>query len=773
MFKLESDKLKREFRINEGNFYASQIYNKSSKMSFVPDGNGAEFYIRLMNGYEFSSKGLQVTNSRERNGSLEFTFEEVCGIEVTIKYWIHKDNSTVCKQIILNQTGDEVIDYVALENVGIINSKTYFSVDTMDDAEITGSFASLGQPFYIDSLFFGCEFPVTENRISHGRGTIKYYLGKSVGANFECPVTVMGAANSNMLRDVQDAFFEYIDVISQKSDLRLQFNSWYDYMLNIDADNIEKSFFDNEKNLTKNGVAPLDAYVVDDGWNEYKNDFWSFNQKFPNGMSEATELAKKLSSNFGLWLGPRGGYNYNRAFAKRIQKGGNGYYNAEADDICVASHVYIEYLTKFLCDATKDFDIDYWKWDGFCKTECQNSKHDHMVGGENNMYFITDMWNHYIKLFEKVREVRKQQGKDLWINMTCYVNVSPWWLQWVNSIWIQNSTDIGFADNLNNQPQVESEITYRDGRYFDCFCTRAHQFPLKNIYNHEPIYGTNAKVNYTDEEFEKYVYWCITRGNALGDIHLTASMMNDNKWLSLSKAINWQRKYYYILKHATYIGGDPTDNNIYGFVSWTKEGEGVIALRNPSDESCDLTLTLNKLMGVPETLKDVHRHNIYNKSMPEVLDTYSYNDKIDLTLKPFEVMIFQFSNDYVDTYENDITDFSIEFDSSIQNGVICENNDVKLQINDGIVEFTVGDFTLTSKEKATDGKVVAVREKNKMMKLYLNHYLDSSLYDKDMPAKVDIKFDNDVKVTDRAIGYDEIVVLKQAYKNSKKRKKNR
>ena len=641
----------------------------------------------------------------------------------------------------------------------------------MDDAEITGAFASLGQPFYIDSLFFGCEFPITKNRISHGRGTIKYYLGKLVGNNFKCPVTIMGAAKSNTFMDVQNAFFDYIATISQKSDLRIQFNSWYDYMLNIDADNIEKSFFDNEMNLTKNGVAPLDAYVVDDGWNDYKGDFWSFNNKFPNGMNEATNIAKKLSSNFGMWLGPRGGYNYNRPFAKRIQKAGYGYYNLQSDDICVASHTYIEYLTKFLCDTTSNYDIDYWKWDGFCLHECKNAKHDHMVGGKENMYFLTDMWHHYIELFEKVREVRKSQGKNLWINMTCYTNVSPWWLQWVNSIWIQNSTDIGFAKNIENQAQVESEITYRDGRYFDTFCNRATQFPLKNIYNHEPIYGTTAKVKYTDEEFEKYVYWCVTRGNALSDVHLTASMMNEGKWLALAKAINWQRNNYHILQHATFIGGNPLENNIYGYVSWTKDGEGVIALRNPTDESADLTLTLNKLMGVPESLKDVHRHNIYNKSMPEVLDTYSYNDKIDLTLKPFEVMIFEFSNNYVDNFENDNTEFTIEFDSSIQNGIICENDDIKIEIKDGITEFTVGNFTLKAKQKAIDGKVVAVRERNKMMKIYQNHYLDSSLYDKNMPSKVNIQFNNNVAVKDTAISYDEVVILKEVYKNSKSRKK--
>ena len=88
------------------------------------------------------------------------------------------------------------------------------------------------------------------------------------------------------------------------------------------------------------------------------------------------------------------------------------------------------------------------------------------------------------------------------------MNPSPWWLQYVNSIWLQNSADIGFADNIEQQAQVDKEITFRDARYFNLLNTRAIQMPLKHIYNHEPIYGSYAKVSYTDEEFEKYIYCC-------------------------------------------------------------------------------------------------------------------------------------------------------------------------------------------------------------------------------------------------------------------------
>lgn len=644
MFKLESKRLKREFKITNGNFYASQILNKYSGMSFVPDGNGSEFIIHFEDGDEFSAKGLPVIESSNENDKLRFVFAENMGVTVTVEYWVHADGNTICKQLTISQRNDRVIEYAILDNIGIINSKTHFSVDIMEDSEIDGIYASLGQPFYIDSLFFGCEFPATDNRIVHGAGQIKYYIGKSAGKAYTCPVAVMGGGKDNTIVEVRKAFFEYIDFIAQKTDLRFQYNSWYDRMLRINEQSISDSFSRISEGLAFHNAPKLDSYVIDDGWNDYKKKFWAVDErKFPDGLGAIAAEVRKKGSSFGMWLGPRGGYNYQSKFAKRIQKGGFGYYNKSSRDICVGSSKYLDNLEKFLIETTAKYDIDYWKLDGFCLKPCTDESHDHAVGGENEMYFITDMWHKWIRLFENVRASRKEADKSLWINMTCYVNVSPWWLQWVNSIWLQNSGDIGFAENYEEQPQVEAELTYRDGRYFDCVCRRANQIPLKNIYNHEPIYGLSAKVEYSDEEFEKFAYWCSVRGQALNELYLSYTMMNEYKWESLARVMNFQKQNYHILKNASFIGGDPADNNIYGYISWTEEGEGIIALRNPTKEKTSLTINLNKLMGVPEDLKEVRRYNIYNNSMPETEDLFSYGSKIDLTMHPFEIMIFKFT----------------------------------------------------------------------------------------------------------------------------------
>lgn len=648
MFKLESNRLKREFKIANSNFFASQILNKYSNMSLVPDGNGCEFIVKLQDGNEFSSKGLTVVESSEENNRLRFVFEQCLGIRVTLEYWIHDDKNTICKQLTLDQYDDSVVDYVILENIGIINSKTHFSVDTMEDKEIKGVYASLGQPFYIDSLFFGCEFPATDNRIIHGAGQIKYYIGKQIGKGYQCPVTVMGAAIDNSSVGVQKAFFEYIDFISQPTYLRFQYNSWYDGMLKIDEEGVRNAFSQVSKGLSFHNAPKLDAYVVDDGWNDYKAKFWSFNKKrFPNGLINISADCKKMGSSVGMWLGPRGGYNGEYSFAKRIQRGKNGYANKSGREICIASKTYLDNLQEFLINTVSENDLTYLKLDGFCRGVCKDSSHDHITGGEDEMYFVTEMWQRWIRLFEAVRHARECDNRTLWINMTCYVNVSPWWLQWVNSIWLQNSNDIGFAKNIEDQPQVESEITYRDARYYDTVCTRANQIPLKNLYNHEPIYGKSANVDYTDEEFDKYIHWCTVRGQALNEIHLSYEMMSDGKWASLAKAMRFQKENYGILQNATYIGGNPEENNIYGYISWEETGNGIIALRNPTDESAALTLNINKLMGAPENLENAKIISIYNRSMPITDQRLSYGSKLDLTLHPYELIILKITNNEV------------------------------------------------------------------------------------------------------------------------------
>ncbi|MCC8015942.1 MAG: alpha-galactosidase, partial [Clostridiales bacterium] len=749
----------------------------------IPDGSGSEFTVKFTDGDEITSKGLEVAEALKKNGKLFFRFKEECGTTVSLSYRIGADGDTLEKQIAITQSEPKTIDYILLENIGIVNSASSYTVSG-GKTDIDEFYSNLGQPFYIDSLFFGSVFPATKNGIFHGRGQVIYYLGKSAkekGDKIVCPTTVMGSAAGTSLADLRKSFFEYIEKIAVPSPYRLMYNTWYDRMMNIDADNIRNAFYNVEKQLSSHSVPPLDSYVMDDGWNNYNGDFWNINQKrFPNGLLDSAYTAKNLGSHFGLWLGPRGGYNFQKKFAKRIEKGENGYFNAESDDICVASERYLKKLEKFFVQMTRENDLNYWKLDGFMLKPCLDPKHDHITGGDHEMYLVTELWERWIKIFKSIRAIKEEQGKDMWINFTCYVSPSPWWLQYVNSIWLQNSGDIGFAKNYpkGTQAQIDSEITYRDGIYYGFLVTRGLQFPLSHIYNHEPIYGYESHLNYTDEEFEKAFFWNACRGAALNELYISAGMMNEEKWSSLSKVLNWQRTNYHILKNAMFIGGNPTENNIYCYASWSKDGEGIIALRNPTNESTALTITLNKLMGCPENLNGVKRYNVLNMSGAENNEIYKYNDKINMTLAPFEIKIFQFGtedNRYSENLEGN--DFTISFDYNVKDGIICRNDDITVSVEGGYVKVTTAKLKLISENiiGGTQHKINIVREKNKMIKIYIDNALDCAGYSKDEKNTISTDLTSDSEnfnILKKATPYDDIIVLKGLLKKKIRKKRN-
>ena len=82
-----------------------------------------------------------------------------------------------------------------------------------------------------------------------------------------------------------------------------------------------------------------------------------------------------------------------------------------------------------------------------------------MTGGYQNMYHVTDLWEAWIDLFEAVRQSEMDDDiDDLWISLTCYVNPSPWWLQWANSVWIQCTADQ--ADAGPSSSKMDRQLTY-------------------------------------------------------------------------------------------------------------------------------------------------------------------------------------------------------------------------------------------------------------------------------------------------------------------------
>ncbi|MBR5247294.1 MAG: hypothetical protein IKV25_07990 [Clostridia bacterium] len=668
-----NDYIERCFSTKNNRLQTTEIVNKRTdtkqSIKFMP--SSAEFVVAFKNkkflGYNtafLSSNNLVIENINVFKHRVEFIFKPCFYNGATISFVetieIEENCHYMHKYIEMTIAPENqhlvTIDYIDCEHIFVDTPQQQWAIGEIEPAYLTSYHSALGQPVYVNGMFLGSEFPLSENNISENTVYCRYFSGKTFdkltlncGHTFKTWKTVVGSARSLDLEVIREDFLAYIRDISRKIKPRFQYNSWYDHMHDITNENIMESFKEIEDNLSKTLVPPLDSYVVDDGFVNWDADFWSFNNKFPDELYPSSTIAKKFSSNFGLWNGPRGGYNLKTPlFGLRMEKAGKGGYNRAAKDVCVSSHEYIKNITEYYLDNQNKFDINYWKLDGFLLRACPSKKHGHITGGYNDTYQYTEMWENWIEIFKKLRFAREIAGKDLWINQTSYCNASPWFLQWTDSLWIQNSGDIGFVDETDNGEKlsdrdVDRVLTYRDGRYYDFSVVRNYQFPHEFIYNHDPIYGNTAKISMSDVEYRKYMFMMATRGTAFWELYYSYNMFNKAKWRINADALRFIRNNYDIIKTSRFIGGAPTKGEVYGYSAWS-ENAGIVSLRNPSNKTQKFTLTLDKLIGTNTMAKDMKKASVYPYIAENDDRLYNYGDKVTVELAPCEVVIMKFSS---------------------------------------------------------------------------------------------------------------------------------
>lgn len=657
---IENDYLKKTFNLKGDRIASWELLNKESGKTINALEGSEEFIISLKGNFFFrnviKASELKIEGTKETETATVKTYTILfktlrlkdSKLKISLTYEAMKHQGLFRKyiEISFDKMGNKplLLDYINLESMKFDSALKCWCIPDQKNSHVPGIGLEMGQPIYVDSVFMGCEFPAALNKIADFTTSVRQFSGKDLRSlcndgSFASYKGVIGSAKGNIFEQVQRAFFEYIKTISKPVKLRRQYNSWYDHMLNITRENIYGSFLEIEKALTKTGEKPLDSYVADDGWNDYSKGFWCFNDKFPDELYPFTALAENLGSKFGLWLGPRGGYTTDTVkFARHIQRAGNGYVNNQSMDICVASDKYLANLTELMLSYQEKFNLNYWKIDGFAQKPCKSKHHGHMTGGYRDMYYYTDLWEKWTVLFDKLYE---NGGSDYWLNNTSYLPPSPWFLQYSNSVWMQVSTDVGFEGKKGVLSDKDRMLSYRDERYFEFYKDRQFQFPQRCLYNHDPVYGNEAKVNMNDEEFRDYLFTMAMRGTAFWELYYSYNMMNEAKWRINYSVLRFIEDNLDVLSNSVIFGGRPSKKQVYGFGCFDKF-EGIVALRNSSAEKKDYVLCLNETVGATKELLYASLTQVLPYKSNPSGDAYSYGDTVNVSLAPYETKILHF-----------------------------------------------------------------------------------------------------------------------------------
>ncbi len=500
--------------------------------------------------------------------------------------------------------------------------------------------------------FFGLEYPVATTEASVLDKNLfsvnSYrYVGKRIGQPpIASPWEVMAVTPQPY---VKKWFFSYVkDIRVAPAKPYILYNSWYDLRseryARVDKD-IPKDAVMNDTNtlriirlLQKNMVGKhhihLNAFVLDDGWDNYES-AWALNRhEFPHGLRPLADTLAKTGTRLGIWFGPMGGYSF--AMSRVKWMGEHGYevtghkYVYGSAKLCLAGKKYSDLFRKRITDFVKNDRMGYFKWDGI-QFSCSNPAHGHPTG----IYSGNAVMQSVIDKCKAVRAI----DSSVYLNITTGTWLSPWWLQYANQIWM-DAADYAFSD-VPSISRRDNAMTYRDYALYDDFKVRNMWIPMANLMTHGIIKGRLENISKGGEPMDRFTNNAVlyfARGITMWELYISPDILTPAEWNVLSQAIHWAESEQEVMANTSMVGGNPAQGAPYGYIHF-KGKKGLIAVRNPKVEADTLRLYLNPAYGLDEGAAGLVVEQIYprRRILP---DLYSAGGLLTIPLDGFETALF-------------------------------------------------------------------------------------------------------------------------------------
>lgn len=509
-----------------------------------------------------------------------------------------------------------------------------------------------GAPIASGKIFAGLETPMGINTVEEDSGNVVlqgvWSRKTTLRAGERWQVSaVVGAVAEGQRRRSFLAYHERERAVPWRS--FIIYNSWYE--LNIGRNNhIDKRMSREDclqvveawqKQLFEPYNLHIDAFVWDDGWDDF-NSLWDFYKpKFPNGFREIDKLCRKYDVGLGAWLGPVGGYGASKQ--QRLAYW-NKHHSEPIDNFQLSNDEYFKAFVDRCSQMIDEYDMRYFKFDGI-------SDIGNAVGPGNE----EDAEN-FLRLTTMLRSLRG----DLFLNCTVGTWASPFWFRFADAVWRQDAD----WKTIGNQGNTRQRwITYRDYMVYKNFVEGSPLCPINSLMTHGLIvsgFGT-ADLNpprameddsaaSTVAEITKEMRCAFACGSAMVELYLDHTLMTDKEegilWKELAACIRWHRENADLLADTHWVGGNPWDGekaNLYGWAAWNGS-KAMVALRNPSASEQTLTTTLREILEIPTfvngkiRLSDAFAGQIDIANVTD--ETLDIDAEITFQLPPFEVVVW-------------------------------------------------------------------------------------------------------------------------------------
>jgi len=556
-----------------------------------------EFLLRLEGGQELG--GADFTWSAEIEESpvgegglavaLRGTGKDV-PLRIRLIYTVPPGKTYMHKQIALQATGNEP---VLVRDVQVERAKVKLS---------TTDLGGLGQPVLVEiggwgkgeqgmataGGFWGLEYPAADNRQQDGLVTLEHHPGVWVGSDgwWYSKPAVFGFAEKG---DAAGAFRSYLASTRRPPRSYVVYNSWYDLRrgeMTVET-LIDRARQIHEELTVKRG-APFDAVVLDDGWQD-RQSIWEIEEAdFPDGFAPLKQALDEMGVRIGLWH-PLTAVNGNLD----AQWGAANGYEVSPEDrfFCLSGPKHNRALREELRRHTTEYDIDYFKHD-FNAFACAGEGHGHLpeaaYGREANVDAEIEMFRLLTRLNPRV-----------YINPSGGMWLSPWWLKYVDTVWMGHCADFGTNKQVVAYEPRDWAMTYRDAAIYQNLHGDRSQFPASGIMTIGIIDGQRNRLGGENEPLDRWannVVINVGRGSMLKELYITPDLLSGEQWDILASALKWQQQYVEQMAGGRMLPVDPRWADVYGYVHVNADG-GFVCLRNSGIVSRYASVSLPELPG--------------------------------------------------------------------------------------------------------------------------------------------------------------------------------
>ena len=489
--------------------------------------------------------------------------------------------------------------------------------------------------------FLGLEYPAGTNTAEPDpAGTMRVEAGVEVGKRISKDWWVSEAVVWGLTPDthVKRWFETYLDDI-RVAPLRpyVLYNTWYDVRSPeytdreydvMNTQNLKRIIDDFDDVMKAHPEFRLDTFVLDDGWDVYASDWVLREKEFPGGLGPVGKALGKIGADLGIWYGPTGGYSFRQ---KRIDWMSDQGYEVVGDQFCLAGEKYHELLKSRTVEMVRDADVAYFKWDGI-QFSCSEEDHGHPVG----IYSRRAVLDALVDLCDAVR----QEKPEIFLNVTSGTWLSPWWLQYANTIWMQGR-DYGYSD-VPSISRRDAAITYRDVVLYQDYGVNDFWFPIANLMTHGIIKGHLQKLGGEVEPLDKFTDNAVlyfARGVAMWELYVSPDLLSDGEWSAIVDGGAWARDRFDTLKTTEMIGGDPGQREAYGYAHFNGS-RGVVAVRNPFIEPRAIDVALDPALGIASNATELVLERVYPTRWisPQL---YAVGDVVPLPLEGYETAVYE------------------------------------------------------------------------------------------------------------------------------------